>query len=311
MTIGKIKKVPLREIWGREAKDFTTWLENNTDQLGEVLGLSLVVQEREKKVGDFLVDLLAEDNNGNKVVIECQLEKTDHDHLGKILVYLTNLEAKSAVWICQEPRPEHVKAVNWLNEFAPEDIAFYLVQVETIQIENSPPAPLFTVVCAPSEETKQIGEEKEEFAERHRKRKEFWTQLLDKAKSRSKLFLSISPGKENWISAGAGKTGLSYNYWLTKHSAGVELLIDRGKDSEEINRRVFHSLQANKEKIESDFGGILTWDCKEGVRKCAIRWALDEGGISDEDKWDYIQNKLIDAMARLEKALRDYIPKVS
>jgi len=309
MTIGKIRRVPVREVWVGEAKDFTPWLENNIEQLNESLGLSLSIMEREKRVGDFYVDLLAVDSNGDKVIIECQLEETNHDHLGKLLVYLSNLEAKSAIWICLEPRPEHTRAINWLNEFAPQDISFYLVQVQTIRIENSPPAPLFTKICAPSEQTREIGEEKEEFAERHLKRIEFWKQLLEKANSKTKLHSRTSPSKANWISTGV-RPGLWYNYWITYSSAGIELYIDKGKDASELNRKAFQVFFSNKEKIESDFGEGLEWDCRENIRKCSIKWTLNEGGLKDEDKWSYIQDKLIDAMIRLDNALKKYFPQL-
>jgi len=143
MKIGKLEKVSLREIWKDEARDFLPWLEENIEYLNDSLDISLSVIEREKSVGTFAADILAEDRDGNKVIIECQLEKTDHDHLGKILTYLTNLEAKTAIWICSDPRPEHIKAVTWLNEVTPADVSFYLVKIEAVRIGESPPAPLF------------------------------------------------------------------------------------------------------------------------------------------------------------------------
>lgn len=123
--IGKIQRVTLREVWKHEALDFTTWLENNIDVLNDALDLSLTNVEREQTAGTFSVDLVAEDDSGNLAVIENQLAKSDHDHLGKLITYLTSLEAKVGVWIVSEPRPEHVKAVSWLNESS--SAAFYLV----------------------------------------------------------------------------------------------------------------------------------------------------------------------------------------
>lgn len=310
MKIGKLENVSLREIWKSE-EDFTYWLEENIEILNGSLNLSLSVIEREKSAGTFAVDLLAEDSEGNRVIIECQLEKTDHDHLGKVLTYLTSLEAKTAIWICSDPRPEHIKTMTWLNEVTPIDVSFYLVKVEGIRIGESPPAPLFSGVCAPSEEAKEIGKKKEEFAERHNKRLEFWTQLLAKSKERTKLHANISPGKENWIGTGAGKSGLSYNYVVTMSWGAVELYIDRGKDTEEINKQIFDALRAKKDEIESEFGESLNWDSREGVRMCRIRWTCSDTGLKDEEKWDYLQNKMIDAMIRLEKALKDHIGRLT
>jgi RecB family endonuclease NucS len=127
MSIGKIERVPLRQVWRHEALDFTTWLEQNIDALSEVLDLSLSSAEREQSAGDFSVDIVAEDGSGNTVIIENQLEQSDHDHLGKLVTYVSMLEAKAAIWIVAAPRPEHVRAVAWLNEGS--SAAFYLVKL--------------------------------------------------------------------------------------------------------------------------------------------------------------------------------------
>ena len=133
--IGRIQRVQLREVWSHEAFDFTTWLEDNVDVLVEATGLRLTEIEREQRAGDFSVDLVAQDQDGNAVVMENQLEKSDHDHLGKLLTYLVGLQARRAVWIVADPRPEHVAVVTWLNESSSED--FYLLKLEAIRIGDS------------------------------------------------------------------------------------------------------------------------------------------------------------------------------
>jgi RecB family endonuclease NucS len=95
--VGKLKRVRLREVWKNEAKDFTCWLQDNIDVLNEVLDISLSSPEREQDAGNFSVDLVAEDQSGNPVIIENQLEKSNHDHLGKVITYLTAIEAKTAI----------------------------------------------------------------------------------------------------------------------------------------------------------------------------------------------------------------------
>jgi hypothetical protein len=210
MQIGRLEKVPLHELWRHEARDFTTWLAQNLDLLGEKLGIELALVQQEAAAGPFSADILAEDAQGNPVIIENQLERTDHDHLGKLVTYLSNLEAKAAIWITSEPRPEHEKAIHWLNEVVPADTAFYLVQIEAYRIGDSAPAPLLTVVAGPSPEAHQIGEQKEELAERHILRKAFWTDLLARARERTSLHAKIGPTIENWVSTGAGKSGLGY-----------------------------------------------------------------------------------------------------
>jgi hypothetical protein len=91
----------------------------------------------------------------------------------------------------------------------------------------------------------------------------------------------------------------------------VELYIDRGKGAEENNKQIFDTLYAKKEEIESNFGESLIWDYKEGRRGCRIRWTCSEAGLKDEDKWDYLQDKIIDAMTKLEKALKNHIEKLT
>jgi RecB family endonuclease NucS len=110
-AIGKIQRVPLREVWRHEAHDFTAWLRDNIDVLNDALNLSLSNAEREQAAGDFSVDLVAEDESENPVVIENQLEKSNHDHLGKLLTYLVAIGARTAIWIVADPRPEHVSAI--------------------------------------------------------------------------------------------------------------------------------------------------------------------------------------------------------
>jgi hypothetical protein len=113
--ISKIQRLPLREVWQHEAYDFTTWLQENIEVLSDALGLSLVSAEREQAAGSLAVDLTAEDSSGGTVVIENQLERSDHDHLGKLVTYLASFDAKTAIWIVADPRPEHIQAVSWLN----------------------------------------------------------------------------------------------------------------------------------------------------------------------------------------------------
>ncbi|MBE7467632.1 MAG: DUF4268 domain-containing protein [Anaerolineales bacterium] len=308
MSIGRLELVPLREIWRNEAHNFTAWLAENLDFLEEVLETKLSLIEREVSVGSFSADLLAEDINGNPVIIENQLERTDHDHLGKLITYMSNLNAKIAIWITSEPRPEHEQAVHWLNETLPADTAFYLIKIEAYRIGTSPPAPLLTIVAGPSLEAKQIGVQKKELAERHLLRLEFWKQLLEQAKTRTSLHARVSPSKDNWIYAGAGKSGLAFAYVIRMHDVRVELVIDRGEM--ETNLRIFDQLFANKEQIEGVFGGPLEWLKAVDRRVCYVRHGLTEGGLAHQDRWPQIQDAMINAMIRLEQALSPYIKRL-
>ena len=168
---------------------------------------------------------------------------------------------------------------------------------------------MFSVICAPSEESKEIGRERDKFAESHRKRIEFWKGLLERSREKTELFSNVSPSKDHWISARSGRSGIWYNYVIGKSWARVELQIDRG--SEEVNKKIFDSFYKNKEEIESKFGDTLIWDYKEGRRSCYIRWKYEGLGLKDEEKWDTLQDKMVDAMMRLEKTFRDAIRELA
>ncbi len=308
MRIGRLERVALQQVWPHEERDFTPWLEDNLDVLADAIGLRLTPIQREKAVGSFQADLEAEDDEGRRVVIEAQLRPSDHDHLGKLLTYLTNLEAKVAIWICSHPRPEHVRAVAWLNEITPADTAFYLVRLDAYRIGDSEPAPLFTPIVAPSVEAKNLGEHKKEVAERHQLRRRFWEQLLERARGRGVVtHANVSPSTENWISASAGKSGLAFSYlvWL-KDRAAVELYIDTGDQSH--NKAIFDHLYAQRELIEKEFGQPLQWERLDGRQASRVRYVLEEGGLKDgEDRWPDIQDAMIDAMDRLSRALKPHI----
>ena len=248
-NIGRLEPVAIRELWKHEERGFSAWLEANLDVLSEAIGVQLSDPKRELLAGDFQCDLVAEDENGDRVIIENQLEATNHDHLGKVLTYLTNLDAKAAIWVSTAPRPEHIRAIQWLNEITPDNIAFYLVRLAAYRIAgHDAAAPLFTVIVGPSAEAKSFGKEKKELAERHILRLRFWEQLLERAKQRGVLLhAQRSPTKDSYISAGAGvQSGISFNYvvWMTEETA-VELYVDTGEKDE--NKRIFDGLFEKKQ----------------------------------------------------------------
>ncbi len=251
------------------------------------------------------VDLVAEDEGGNKAIIENQLERSNHDHLGKIITYLVAMEARAAIWIVSDPRPEHVSAITWLIEAS--SASFYLLKLEAIKIGKSHPAPLLTLIVGPSDETKAIGKAKHEFSERHEIRRAFWTQLLDYAKGKTKLHESISPSRYHWVGTGAGKRGLSYNYIVWEHETSVELYIDRGKESDRENKAIFDELAAKKREIEKAFGEGLEWQRLDTRRASRIRKIISKGGWKDQEKWPEVISATVGAMIRFEKALKPHV----
>ena len=295
----------MREVWKHEAYEFSSWLEENFDVLNDVLDLNLRSGEREKAAGDFYVDLVVEDDTGHTVIVENQLGRSDHDHLGKLVTYLTAFEAKTAIWIVSAPRPEHVRAIAWLNEASSAN--FYLLKLEAIRIGDSLPAPLLTVIVGPSEESREVGEVKRELAERHHAGHRFWTEFLEYARTRTPLHTNISPSHETWIGTGAGRSGITYNYVVNQHDARVELYIDRGKDSYEENKAIFDQLEVHKADIEQSFGEPLDWQRLESKQSRRIAKYEKQGGYRDEEKRQEIFQAMVEAMIRLERAMSPYI----
>ena len=303
--IGKLQRVKLREVWKHEAYDFTQWLQDNIDVLNDVIDVELVSADREQSAGSFSVDLVAEDKNGTTVVIENQLEKSNHDHLGKLLTYLTTMQARIGIWIVSEPRPEHVTALSWLNDSTGAD--FYLLKVEAVRIGDSPPAPLLTKIVCPSEDT-IVQDQKKELAERYSIRHSWWSKLV--ANPDAKLHAHITPGAYSWIGISAGKRGLNLNYGVTQNQCGAELYIDRGKGAEDENKSIFDQLLDSKDTIQKAVMLPLSWERLDNRRACRIRIKLEGGYRSPEEDWDNIQDKMISAMNTLASALEPAIKKL-
>lgn len=208
--VGRLRRVELREVWKHEAHSFTTWLVDNVEVLREAIGLEFESAEREQAAGTFSADIVDEDSTGNTVIIENQYGKSNHDHLGKVITYLTSFEASTAVWIVEQARPEHENAIAWLNQATSAD--FYLVKLEAIRIDDSPAAPLFTLIIGPSVEAKQTGKHNRDLKERHDLRFRFWTQLLEHAAARTPLHANLKAGTRSWIGTTAGVSGIQLTY---------------------------------------------------------------------------------------------------
>jgi len=308
--VGRLEYVPLREIWKHEAYDFTTWLFENCDVLNEQLGLTISPLEKEKSVGPFNVDILAEDYSGRTVVIENQLACTDHDHLGKLLTYMSNLDAKVAIWVSTNPRPEHVTAINFLNEVVPQDTQFYLLRLQAFRIGESDPAPLFTIEAGPSDEKTAGGKVKKELAERDKVRYQFFEQLLAKANQVTNIFNSVSAvGYQNWVNAGAGKAGIMWSFVVMKKTARTEFFLCHSDF--EINKARYEKLLSQKDEIEQKFGEPLNWDFNDSRKQQYIRTTCPFGGLDHEERWADIQEDMVDRLVRLEKAFGPHIKSLN
>ena len=184
MEIGKLIEVEPREAWRDEARDFTPWLAAHLDHLGDALGIPLEMTKTEVPVEDFCADILARNlADDSNVLIENQLESTDHRHLGQILTYLPGLEAKTVVWIATRFREPHLSAVKWLNEHTPEDFNFFAVRLRVVRIAESPVAPILDVLVRPNswERRSQAAmRNPQETSELAKFREDFWTAYLER-----------------------------------------------------------------------------------------------------------------------------------
>lgn len=310
MNISKIEIVPIREAFRHEALNFSVWLEENIEALSERIGLDLTVIEREKSVGSFNVDLFCEDPEGNTVIIENQLERTDHDHLGKLMTYMVNLEAKTAVWVATEVRQEHQRVIDWLNEVTGADMSFYFVKVEAIRIDDSPFAPLFTPLSQPDQQTREIGEQKKELAERHVMRQEFWKQLLERSNGLTSLTENRNPTNEHWLEVATGKSGIHYAYLILKDKGGIEVYVDVG--DRDRNKAIFDKLYEERDQVEREFGTALDWQRLNDKRASRIRiYYHGMGSLREPELWPSLQNRMIEGMIRLDKTFRNRIRRAA
>jgi hypothetical protein len=205
----------------------------------------------------------------------------------------------------ESPRVEHVNAMAWLNQSS--SAAFYMVKIEAVRIGSSDVAPLMTLIVGPSDETKIITEEKQEFAARYGERKKFWEGLLQLANTKTQLHAGRSPSKDSWIAAGSGKRGIEFTYAIRQHDVQVEVWIARGSGQTAENKMIFDTFLAKKDEIERVFGGPLEWqrlDEKEGSR---IRAVSNLGGYRDPDAWPQVHEWMANNMVALERAFRPQI----
>jgi hypothetical protein len=305
--IERIRRVPVREVWAHEAHDFTTWLEQNLDILNDSLAVGLDVEtvKREANAGTFSVDLVVEDDNGDTVVIENQFGKSDHDHLGKVLTYTAAFDATVAIWIVGEPRPEHVKAVTWLNDSSP--LNAYVFKIEAVRIGDSAAAPLLTLIVGPSVDSKLIAASKQDSSARHEGRRAFYDALLAHAGTQTKLHSGRSGTSAPYLSGPSGFAGINLTYGLTQHGTTVILWIEHGPDWAAWNDAVYQGLVSHRVEIEAAFGGPLTFEAKDTNRSRKLIFALDKGGWSDPEAWPAVIESTVDAMIRLEAAVKPFL----
>ena len=237
VVFGRLETVNVRTAWGHEALDFTPWLGANLDRLSEVLGLPLELEKIEQSVGRYSADILARNpSDGSAVLIENQLEFSDHTHLGQILTYLTGLEAQTIVWVAPEFRDEHRSAIKWLNEHTKEPFAFFAVRVRVVRIGDSPLAPLFEIVEQPNDwdrRLQDIAREARELSPVVAFRRAFWAHLAQRHPASG---FTNGSSSSQWLPVGA--VDLVVSAWISQNTVGVFVRGGRGQDGLAVSPRL-------------------------------------------------------------------------
>ncbi len=285
MRLGRLKRLNLREYWKHEALNFTKWLSEpeNIALLSDEIGIGIEVIQTEASVGQrFNVDILAqEENTGRKIIIENQLEITDHTHLGQLITYAAGIEAQYVIWIVREAREEHRQAIDWLNEHTDEDINFFLVVFELWQIDNSNPAPKFSLISHPNEWKKSVKRSTRdgELTDTKVKQLEFWQQLRAFAKDKYPELRLRSPRPQHWydISIGRSDRHIALIIDSRVNQVRCELYIPDSKD-------LFKTLLHSAPQIENELGTQLDWQELPGKKAARIR-ALHKCNFADTSTW--------------------------
>jgi len=284
-VLGKLKKLGLKEIkkiWPHEERDLSPWIAENVDDLNGVLNLQIEIEGKEEYIHNFRLDLVGTDNFSRRpVIIENQFGESNHDHLGKLMTYSAAKDAGIVIWIANEIQIPHRDAIEWLNEISPQEMTFYGVELELLQIDNSLPAANFRIVAGPPP-SKRKAIIPGEISERNKRYLDFFRKLRVKILSIQPDFTRAKAPPQSWWSLGIGRSGFSVISWFTNdNKLRVAIYIDMGK--KEYNEAAFAGLKENRKVIEGKIGDELLWDPLPNSRACLIYLAID-GTIDDDEQ---------------------------
>ena len=308
-SLGSLKKVAVRNIWQTEAQHFTPWLAQNLDILAETLDMELEIEAQEKNVGPFRADILCKDTLDNSwVLIENQLERTDHLHLGQLLTYASGLKAVTIIWVSTRFTEEHRSALDWLNNITDDQFKFFGLEVELWQIGDSPVAPKFNIVSKPNDWSRSVGQaarqiETDALTDIKAAQLEFWTQLAEKQKENSHI-RPQKPMPQHWAVFRIGRSGfhISGLHNTRDKCIGVELYINHQNAKDFYNQ-----LYVQKNDIEAEIGHELIW--KELPNKSASRIILYLHDVDpmERSRWNEYQDWLIKYIEAFDRAFRNRI----
>jgi hypothetical protein len=281
-SLGRLHKVDLREAWSSESSDFTPWLaqEENLKLLGDAVGIELELESQEKEVGPFRADILCKDTaNDTWVLIENQLEKTDHSHLGQLLTYAAGLNAVTIVWIAERFTEEHRAALDWLNERTDEKINLFGLEIELWRIGDSPIAPKFNIISQPNGWSKTVQQAAAasasgEISEHKQFQLSFWTAFKDYMETKSSFVRCQKPLPQHWTNHAIGRSGVHLgsivSTWNSETGTkGSEIRVELYMDGPNAKPE-FAALELQRESLERALGFPLTWHNPENKAMCRL-----------------------------------------
>ena len=288
MNLDKLVEITdLRTIWPHEALDFTPWLadENNIALLSDAIGIDITVDETESNVGTFHVDIVGKETGGNKtIIIENQLEDTNHDHLGKLITYASGKDADIIIWVVKNAREEHRAAIEWLNNHTDDKINFFLCEIKLYKIGNSNPAVKFEVIERPNDWSKEIKKANiQQTTPRRQKRQEYWQALqnfLAIDKQYTKEFRLSKPSGDHWYTLRFGNPNCyiaALSIWK-RQELNIEFCIPD-------NKTLYQKLFLHKDDIEKEFGEALEW-LELPSKKASRILAIKKFDVEDESDWN-------------------------
>jgi len=285
--LGKLDEVDIRDIWKHEANDFTKWLssEENLSALGDEIGISMSLVKTEAGVGAFSADIIAEEvSTGRKIVIENQLEQTDHDHFGKLFTYASGYDASILIWICREVRDEHRQAVDWLNERTNNNLHIFVIKMEVWKIGDSLPAPKFQVICSPNDWAKTVKETASgKLGETNMLQLDFWSEFNTYLQENNSKLKSRKPQPQHWYDItieGMPTTQayLSLTVAFGKNFIRCELYIPD-------NKELYHKIYEHRAAIEAEFGHELIWEENPKAKASTISIRKENIKVRDRKAW--------------------------
>jgi hypothetical protein len=307
--LGQLERIDLRGVWLSESADFTPWLAQagNLAILGEAIGVELELEAQERNVGPFRADILCKDVDSDSwVLIENQLERTDHGHLGQLLTYAAGLQAVTIVWVAARFTEEHRATLDWLNEITDERFRFFGLEVELWRIGNSSPAPKFNVVSKPNDWSRDVGRaakqiETDALTSTRQNQLAFWTMFRDHLNNSGSGLRAQKPSPQHWMNFKVGRSGFVFAATLnsTEHRIGVELYINSLDPKGDYQR-----LLAQRSGVEADAGGELQWLENPERKGSKIARYADGYDPKNQAAWPQITGWFEDNLSLFDQAFR-------